>query len=254
MKKPAAALWAILLLAHIAHAGSPVWKISGANGHLYLGGTIHILASSDYPLPGEFEQAYSQADLLVFETDLAATRSREFGRKLVEQMVYSDGKTLKDRIRPATFAALGQFAEARGLALADLNRFKPGLVMVFLTMAEMTRQGIAGTGVDEFYFQKAGADHLPMRFLESPMEQIRFLADIGKKNEDQMIRYILKDVGELPGLVGTMKTAWRKGGHARPVCRHHGAGQKRVSGSLPVSDGPPEYELAAGHQDNAGNA
>lgn len=83
--------------------------------------------------------------------------------------------------------------------------------MVFLTMAEMKRLGIAGKGVDEFYFQKARKENLPVQFLESPREQLRFLADIGKKNEDQMIRYILKDVGELHGVVGKAKTAWRRG-------------------------------------------
>ena len=216
MKKPASTLLSLLLLTCLvlippAQAGSVVWKISGNKGHLYLAGTIHLLGQADWPLPGAFEQAFDNADLLVFETDLAATRSPEFGKKMMGQMVYKGGQTLKDRVKPLTFRALGKFAQARGVAPGDINRFKPGLVMVFLTMAEMKRLDIAGKGVDEFYFEKAQKANLPVQFLESPMAQIRFLADIGKNNEDQMIRYIIEDVGKLPGVVGKVKTAWRRG-------------------------------------------
>ncbi len=201
----------LLVLARLSFAGSPVWKISGDKGHLYLAGTIHLLGEADWPLPDAFETAFNSADLLVFETDLDATQTPEFGQKMMGQMAYKGNRTLKDRIKPATFRALGKFARKRGVPPEDLSRFKPGMVMVFLTMAEMKRLGIAGKGVDEFYFQKAQKKNLPMQFLESPMEQIRFLADIGKKNEDQMIRYIIKDVGELPAIVGKVKTAWRNG-------------------------------------------
>ena len=195
----------------LAHAGAPVWKISGNNTHLYLGGTLHVLAPGDYPLPHQFDQAFARADLLVLETDLDATQSESFAKKMMGQMVYADGRTLTDRISPDTLGALDRFARDRGLSMANLDRFKPGLVMVFLTMAQMERMGMAGTGVDEYYFQKAKQKGMALRFLESPMDQLRFLAGIGVGSEDQMISYILKDVGELPRLVGPMKSAWRRG-------------------------------------------
>jgi uncharacterized protein YbaP (TraB family) len=45
-----------------------VWKISGGDNVLYLGGTIHILRESDYPLPEPFDAAFEQSDIIVFET------------------------------------------------------------------------------------------------------------------------------------------------------------------------------------------
>lgn len=37
---------------------------------MYVGGTIHILRQSDFPLPAEFEKAYSLSNMLVFESDM----------------------------------------------------------------------------------------------------------------------------------------------------------------------------------------
>ena len=56
-------------------AQSPVWKIESEQGSLYLAGTIHVLRDSDYPLPAAFDKAYAEAELLAFETDIAASQS-----------------------------------------------------------------------------------------------------------------------------------------------------------------------------------
>ena len=63
---------AILACVTGLNAQSSVWKISKGDASVYLGGTCHILRKSDYPLPKEFEQAYAEADSLVFEIDPAS--------------------------------------------------------------------------------------------------------------------------------------------------------------------------------------
>lgn len=196
-------------------AGSPVWKISKGDTHIYLGGTIHVLGDSDYPLPREFEQAYQAAQILVFETDIAKTQAPEFAQTVMARMQYTGGRDLKDLVRPATFEALGRFSAVRGISSERLRPFKPGMVMVFLTLAEMERLGAGGAGVDEFYFEQAVQDRRPLQFLESPQDQINFLADMGKGREDEMVTYILKDIGRLPQLLVGMKQAWRSGDNTR---------------------------------------
>ena len=58
------------IFVHNAIAESPVWKVTNGEEHLYLGGTIHLLGQSDYPLPAGFEHAYRAAEKIVFETDI----------------------------------------------------------------------------------------------------------------------------------------------------------------------------------------
>ena len=43
-------------------AQSSVWKVSKGGNTLYIGGTSHLLRTSDYPLPAEFDLAYAAAD------------------------------------------------------------------------------------------------------------------------------------------------------------------------------------------------
>lgn len=199
------------LLAFGAHAGSPVWKVSQANRHFYLGGTLHILGESDYPLPTAFDAAYGKSDVLIFETDIEKSRDPAFTKTFMEKLVYADNRTLKKLLTPDTFQALNIFAADRGIAVEAMERFKPGLVLISLTMIEAKKLGAAGTGVDEFFFSKATRDKKKMGYLESPEEQIALFEKMGTGNEDALISYIIEDLKRLPVLLPVIKAAWKKG-------------------------------------------
>lgn len=194
-----------------AHAGSPVWKVSLGRNHLYLGGTIHILGESDYPLPRAFDAAYDKSQILVFETDIQKSRDPEFQQLFLTKMVYPDNRTLKQLLQPKTFENFKIFTADRGIQVESMDRFKPGLVLMALTLNEVERLGLDGMGVDEFYFIKAGKGGKQMLYLESLEQQISFLETLGLGNEDQMIAYILKDLKTLPHLLTRIKKAWKTG-------------------------------------------
>lgn len=63
------------LLSVSASAETSLYEITKGDQKIYLGGTIHVLRSSDYPLPAEFEQAYENANILVLETDMKKASS-----------------------------------------------------------------------------------------------------------------------------------------------------------------------------------
>src|SRR5689334_15510961 len=69
----AVAVAALLLIAqlHAAPATSFVWKATGKGATVYLAGSIHMLPQDAYPLHPAFERAFTDADLLVEEVDLA---------------------------------------------------------------------------------------------------------------------------------------------------------------------------------------
>ena len=193
------------------HADSPVWKIVKGDKQLYIGGTIHILTQADYPLPQTFETAYKNAAVLVFETDLQKLKTPEFQQLLMSKVVYSDGRSLKTELSDATYQELEEHLASRGLPLGNLVNFKPGMVAITMTIIELQRLGLIGTGVDEFFSLRAINDHKELGQLETMHEQLEFMATMGQGREDELITRTLRDIRQLPTMLQDIKDAWRRG-------------------------------------------
>lgn len=203
-------LMLLLLAASSAYAGSPVYKVSKGENHIFIGGTIHLLARSDYPLPPGFEAAYGQSAQLVFETDMQKMKSAEIQQLILKKVMYPDGKNLKQVLNKQTFAELEKHLSSRGIPVNNILRFKPGMLSVTLTVIELQKMGLAGTGVDDFYSLKALNDNKKLGQLEAIEEQIDFIATMGDGYENELITSTLRDIKILPGMLGAMKEAWRK--------------------------------------------
>ena len=92
----------LLFLSPLLCADTSLWVISAQGQKLFIGGTIHVLSPADYPLPDAFDRAYQQAQKLVFETDIAEVGSVGFQQQMMAAMVYSDGRSLRAALDPAT--------------------------------------------------------------------------------------------------------------------------------------------------------
>jgi len=194
-----------------AYANSPVWKITKGNQHLFIGGTIHLLGKADYPLPQSFHQAYQQAVKIVLETDIQKIQSPEFAQTLVAQVMYPPGQNLQRILKPETFQALEKHLNSRGIPIASLMQLKVGMVVVTLSTIELQRMGLAGMGVDGFFNAQARVDKKSMGQLETPEQQVAFIAEMGTGLENEIIEHTLRDLKSLPNLLKVLKRAWRHG-------------------------------------------
>lgn len=201
----------IFVFALPVHADSPVWKIKKGDNHLFIGGTVHILTMADYPLPASFEKAYSQSVQLVFETNLQKIQSPEFQQLMMSALTYSDGRNLKQLLSESTYQALDDFCTSRGIPVAAIVNFKPGMASVMLTAIELQRLGLIGTGVDEYFHLKALNEQKKLGQLETAEEQLAFIVSMGDGQEDEMIAHTMQEMKELPVLMRSMKDAWRQG-------------------------------------------
>ena len=191
-------------------ADAPVWKVVKGKHHLYIGGTIHVLSKSDYPLPAAFETAYNQSAMLVFETDTRKLQTPEFQATLMRKVVYSDGRNLKMVLNDTTFQKLENHLVSRGIPINNFMKFKPGMVALTLTIIELQRLGLMGTGVDEFFSLRAINDRKTVSQLETVQEQLELISSLGDGQENEIINHTLQETQQLPALMQTMKAAWRK--------------------------------------------
>ncbi len=205
-------LYMLLVLFSVqVYAGSSVWIVEKGANRLFIGGTIHLLTESDYPLPAAFEKAYNGAVKVILETDMQKLNSPEFQSAMMRELSYSDGRNLKQELNQETYAALENFFTMRGIPMVRIIGFKPGMVSITMTVMELQRLGLVGIGVDAYYSAKSIDDRKPLGQLETVEAQIAFIANMGAGRVDEMLIYTLADIDKLPELMNAMKHAWRQG-------------------------------------------
>ena len=203
-------LMALLLTSQWLQA-SPVWKVSNGTETVYLGGTVHVLEASDYPLPVAFNTAYRQADAVYFETDMDVLTTQGFFQELLAATSYPQGQSIASNLTPETLNKLKAYLITQGVPFEALQRFKPGMLGMQLTQIELRKQGITVAGVDSHYNQAAKQDNKPRAYLEMPQDQIAVIATMGQGNESEMIENALEDVTRLREDFDQIRNAWRRG-------------------------------------------
>ena len=202
---------ATFLLSGVSVAETSVWRVSDGNNSVYLGGTVHLLRPGDYPLPEEYEQAYQGSSELYFETDISSMSDLSVQAQMLQQLTYSDGRTLKTVLSEDAYTTLEDYTATIGMPLMMLEQFKPGMIISTLQVLEFQRIGFTPQGVDAFFNTRALGDAKDIGALETIEEQIGFLAAMGEGNESEFILLSLEDLENTNASMEEMITAWRNG-------------------------------------------
>lgn len=200
-----------LLLQTPAFAASSVWKISKGNDELYLGGTVHMLPPSAFPLPEEFEQAYRKADVVILEAKLPDPADQQAAMAMMAKLSYNNGDTLSQKLSPKVLQALADYLKTFSLTPQQFNAFKPGFVAMQIAMLELRKAGMAGDGVDAYFVKKATADAKPQQYLETMEFQLDLMANMGAGTEDKFMLANLKRADETAELLRQSIAAWQVG-------------------------------------------
>lgn len=202
---------ALLLIVPAVQADTSVWQVTKGEQRLYIAGTVHLLPPEQFPLPQQFNQAYSHADTLVFETDIRELETAKGMQLLMQHAMYSDGRNLSQVLSATTYQQLQQYAKNQGVDLAPLNRFKPDFVLLTLMQVTLQKAGMAGEGVDAHFVKLAVTDNKPLLFLETVEQQLAMLLNISAGNEDAFVTQNLQQLSELETELTKIIAAWRSG-------------------------------------------
>lgn len=200
------------LLSTCAVAETSLYEISKGEQKIYLGGTIHVLSNSDYPLPAEYEQAYEQTQILVLETDLKKSNSPEFGQQLAQAFMYTGGKNLAQDLQPKLWQQLQDYADKNQFPLGQMSMFKAVFVSLSLSIMEMQKRGYGlGQGVDMYFYQKASLVNKPIHELESAEDVLSHLNELVDLDANQVIKATLRDLSKIDKVMSQSLVFWRKG-------------------------------------------
>jgi len=199
------------MFAETGLADTSVWEVKSGANTVYLGGTVHLLRPSDYPLPPEFDQAYAKSSKVYFETDINAMGDMNVQVQMLQLLTYSDERTLKTVLNEEAYTALNDYTTKVGLPMMMLEKFKPGMIISTLQILDFQRMGFTPQGVDMHFNSKALGDGKQIGAFETIEEQLGFLAAMGEGNESEFILLSLKDLEDTDALMAKMIAAWRSG-------------------------------------------
>lgn len=229
-----------------AHTTS-VWRVSDGQHTIYIGGTVHYLRRSDYPLPEAFESAYRDSDEVYVETDgarvdtLGASAIRqarqtgvpvETGLYLVthaegmigcvisndfvsSRRIQFGGEDLTENciISVSDSAEEGESLDKRRKALSE-NRFSDNAIW-------RGSLGFSSHGVDDYFITKAVNDGKPIGGLSTIEESLNDWIDF-----NLVVHESMGEINNAENLVVTLINSWRSGSMA--------AWEESVSGDIVI--------------------
>jgi uncharacterized protein YbaP (TraB family) len=182
-----------LISANYGFTQTSVWKVSKGNNEIYLGGSVHLLRSIDFPLPTEFDVAFAKANTLVFEADV---KDPEITSKMLSESRLPDGQTLENILTAAQYRAIADAAEELDVPMSLLERMKPGVAIMTLSAMSLQKLDISAAGVDMYYYDMAESKGKSVDFLESIYFQLDLIYNI-PFDIGEFIEYSLEDMQQI---------------------------------------------------------
>jgi uncharacterized protein YbaP (TraB family) len=182
-----------------------VWKVTGPNGGtIYLGGSIHGLDSTDYPLPSAYNRAFDASSALVIEED--PNVSRRAAEKFYKSGFYPKGDSLKNHVDPRTYEYVRRVFGLAKVPEAEIAKCKPWMLIMMLWSPSTNR-----LGVEAFLIKRARLNQKPILGLESFREHAEVLSGMSDKQAELVLLETF--IPQAPGtdLHAKILSAWRRG-------------------------------------------
>jgi uncharacterized protein YbaP (TraB family) len=211
-------LWRLLCLVlvtsalcplHRAAAASCVWKVTGPDGRtLYLGGSIHALRGTDYPLPPAYNRAFDASNRLVFEADPKDMRRAVKG--IGKAGEYPKRDSLKNHVDPRTYDYLRRLFALLKVPEEKFSRYRPWFLSLLLESAAL-HEFSPQLGVEGFLEQRAITNSKRISGLESLREGIELFSALDDRQSEALLLLTF-----IPAQGGTdrashLMEAWRRG-------------------------------------------
>lgn len=215
------ALFALFLLAAPAlnscapppQQGEPaLWRIADADSEIWLFGTAHMLRPELRWRGPRFNAAFAAAEELVTETDTGPAGAAE-AVALSEQLgAMPDGETLSARLGAERQAQLARVADSLRIDSAALEPMRPWLAALRLSYAYAVSRGMRPeAGVENVLSEEARRRGMRLSFLETPEQQVRFLADLPPEEEARFLADTLSEIEADADALAEMDALWARG-------------------------------------------
>ena len=189
-----------------------LWKVQGKTNVVYLLGSVHVLKETNYPLAAPIEQAFTNAQIAVFEADIGAMNDPSLAMKMMAKGTLPEGETLEKQLSPESYKSFQKHVEESGMPAAMMDKMTPAMAAMTLEVFELMKLGLdPEAGVDKHYFglaKKQGKQTIP---LETVDFQINLLSNFSKEEGEALMKSTLRQMDSLKKDLDELLKAWETG-------------------------------------------
>lgn len=189
-----------------------LFRISRDGEMAYLFGTIHVGASSFYPLAPQVSRALADASQLVLELDTRANGA--FDTAVRKHASYAPGDHIRHHVSPDTLRRLTSALHAVGITLSGAGHLKPWMLANMLIGLELERSGFRRAhGNEAFLLDAVQARGARLAELESADYQLSLFDTLGDASAESYLREALDDLSSGMSMkkARAVIDAWRSG-------------------------------------------
>jgi uncharacterized protein YbaP (TraB family) len=198
MRRLIAGLAAALAVVFASEAGAApaMWAVKDKDSTIYLFGSMHILEPGVQWRTRAFDAAYARSTTLWFETDNSALTDKARMNDLVQRFGLDEAHPLSGKLGADDLAALKATLAAAGIPEAGMERLRPWIAALVLTILPYRRNGFdSQSGADAVVSQAAAKDKKTIRAFETVDASAHLLADLPEPVQIQLLQDALQEKG-----------------------------------------------------------
>lgn len=199
------------VLAGAAAAAPPVWVVRDHGTTLVLFGSVHLLPAGLDWEPAQLKAAIAKADDIWFEIPIDDSAALEAARAAVAKGMQPPGMTLRAQLPPAEQTLLTRVAGQCGVPAEGLDRLKPWLAEVTLSVAVYRQAGALQEDGVERSLSAAAPPNLKRRAFETPEEQIGYLSQAPLPDQIASLEETLGELEQGASSYERLVAAWERG-------------------------------------------
>lgn len=203
-----AAFAAALVLAGPARADPPIWVVRDADSELVLFGSVHLLPPGLAWRTAALDAALKNADDLWLELPVDDAAQAKGARLAQQRMYLPKGQTLDGQLSKAGRARLRRLAPKLGLSADAMQRLRPWMAEVTLTVAMAERAGATrGGGVEQSIVADPNLAARREAF-ETVEQQVAMFADAPAREQALSLEDTMKEIEDDPASYDRLAKAW----------------------------------------------
>ena len=189
-----------------------LWKVKGEQNTLYLLGSIHLMPPELYPLAEPYNDAFDDAEKVVFEIDESIQNQVLAQESMLRYAKLSPGKKLSDLIDSDDYAVIRQLAKENNVPMLMIDPFDPWFSSITLIGLQYLNAGLSPEhGIDQHFMRRAQQAGKPILGLETLDDQFGMFDSVSMDVQTDMLIETLKQEVDMQDFVDQMLEDWQTG-------------------------------------------